>query len=378
MTLKKRILLGAASVIAVAIASLAFALSYSAPCEDAAPIAGDVERMTAIVYRCYGGPEVLRVEAVAKPTPANDEVLVKVHAASVNPLDWHYMRGEPYLMRLSAGIGAPADTGMGVDFAGTVETVGRNVTRFKAGDAVFGGRGGALGEYVTVREDRAIAKKPENVTFEQAAAVPIAAVTALQALRDRGQLRAGQKVLINGASGGVGTFAVQIAKALGAEVTGVCSTRNVRLVRSLGADRVIDYTRDDFTQNTTRYDLIVDNVGNHSLSAIRGVLQPSGRHVRVGSTSREPWLGPMIGWIKSAVVSPFVEQKSTAFVSSFNQTDLETLAELMQSGKVTAAIDRRYPLTDTGAAIAYLETGRARGKVIVNVIADPAPEGTTP
>jgi NADPH:quinone reductase-like Zn-dependent oxidoreductase len=367
MSLKKKILVGIGAVVTTALASLAFALSYNARCGEAQSIAEGTASMRAVVYRCYGGPEVLRLETIAKPTPTDDEVLVKVRAASANPLDWHSMRGEPYFMRLAAGFGVPSDTSMGVDFAGTVEAVGKDVTRFKAGDAVFGGRGGAFGEYVTIREDRAIAKKPGNVTFEQAAAVPIAAVTALQALRDRGQLRPGQRVLINGASGGVGTFAVQIAKSMGAKVSGVCSTRNTELVQSLGADRVIDYTREDFTREATRYDLIVDTIGNHSLSAIRGVLKSSGRHVIVGTASRERWLGPMITWIKAAIVSPFVDQKSVVFVSSFNQDDLATLAELMQSGKMTAVIDRRFPLSESAAAIAYLETGRARGKVILNV-----------
>ena len=233
--------------------------------------------MKAIVSRCYGSPAVLRLENIAVPTPKDDEVLVRVRAASVNPLDWHYMRGTPYLVRTESGYGTPENPRLGVDFAGTVEAVGRNVKRFQPGDEVFGGKTGAFAEYVTIREGRAIAVKPTNVTFEQAASVPIAGLTALQALRDKGKIHAGQKVLINGASGGVGTFAVQIAKSYGAEVTGVCSTRNVELVRSLGADHVIDYTREDFTKDDQRYDLILDNVGNHTLLRVPARFESQGR-----------------------------------------------------------------------------------------------------
>ena len=235
--------------------------------------------MKAAVHRCYGPPEVVKIEDVAKPVPGDEEVLVKVHAAGVNPLDWHFMRGVPYIMRLESGFGRPKDQRLGVDFSGTVEAVGKSVTSFKPGDEVFGGRNGAFAEYVVVNAARNIQIKPARITFEQAAGVPIAAVTALQALRDKGELEEGQKVLINGASGGVGTFAVQIAKAFGAEVTGVASTRNVELVRSLGADHVIDYTKQDFTQGDVVYDLVVDNVGNHSFDDIRRVLKPEGRYV---------------------------------------------------------------------------------------------------
>src|ERR1700719_4696462 len=242
MKLRYKILGVLGIVLAVGVASLALVMSHTSPCGPAPSPPAGATLMKGGVYRCYGSPEVLRYEDIAKPTPAEDEVLVKVRAASVNPLDWHYMEGTPYMVRIGAGFGKPENPRLGVDFAGTVEAVGRNVTRFKPGDEVFGGKFGAFAEYVAVREDRALALKPNNMTFEQAAAVPIAAVTALQALRDTGKLRPGQKVLINGASGGVGTFAVQIAKSLGAEVTGVCSTRNVDLVRSLGADHVIDYT----------------------------------------------------------------------------------------------------------------------------------------
>jgi NADPH:quinone reductase-like Zn-dependent oxidoreductase len=323
--------------------------------------------MKAVVSRCYGSPEVLKVEQAAKPTPADNEVLVKVHAAAVNPLDWHYMRGKPYIMRLGAGFGAPKDTRVGVDFAGTVEAVGKDVSHFKPGDEVFGGKSGALAQYVVVREDRSIVLKPANVTFEQAAAVPIAAITALQGLRDQGNVKPGQKVLINGASGGVGTFAVQIAKSFGAEVTGVCSTRNVELVQSLGADHVIDYTKEDFTQGTQRYDLILDNVGSHSLSEYRHVLNPSGALVIVGGPSEDPWIGPMAAPLKASLLSPFVSQKMVMFLAELNPQDLQKLADLMQAGKMTSVIDRRYPLDQAPEAIRYLEAGRARGKVIVNI-----------
>lgn len=281
--------LGVVSILlALAVVSLAIALSHDSPCGVPDPLAGDTQRMKAIVSRCYGPPEALKLEEIAKPIPEDNQVLVKVRAAAVNPLDWHYMRGEPYVMRLMSGLGQPADARVGVDFAGTVEAVGKSVTRFKPGDEVFGGRSGAFAEYIAVREDRALVLKPANLTFEQAASVPIAAVTALQGLRDKGRVQAGQKVLINGASGGVGTFAVQIAKSFGADVTGVCSTRNVELVRSIGADHVIDYTQEDFTQGEERYDLILDNVGNRSLSDLRRVLKDSGALVIVGASSRDP------------------------------------------------------------------------------------------
>ena len=366
MTVRKRVLTVISILIALAVASLAIAISYDSPCSAPDVLSSDAERMKAVVYRCYGSPEVLKLEEVAKPVPADNEVLVKIHAASVNPLDWHYMRGEPYIMRTSSGLGAPTDPRMGVDFSGTVEAVGKDVTRFKPGDEVFGGKSGALAEYATVREDRALALKPANITFEQAAAVPIAAITALQGLRDKGRIQPGHKVLINGASGGVGTFAVQIAKSFGAEVTGVCSTRNVELVRSLGADDVVDYTQQDFTQSEQQYDVILDNVGNHSLSALRRVLKPGGVVVMVGGPKGD-WIGPMKGPLKAMMLSPFVSEEFIFILAELNPEDLKILADLMQSGKVTPVIDRRYTLPETPTAIAYLEEGRARGKVIVTV-----------
>lgn len=367
MSLKRKVLAITFAVIAIAVTSLAIALSYSSACPPSPALPQGEQRMKAVVQRCYGPPAVLKVEDTVKPTPAADEILVKVHAAAVNPLDWHYMRGEPYIMRLSSGFGAPNDSSMGVDFSGTVEAVGQEVRRFKAGDAVFGGRGGALAEYVTVRESRAVVHKPENLSFEQAAALPIAAVTALQALRDHGRLKPGQKVLINGASGGVGTFAVQIAKAFGAEVTGVCSTRNVELVRSLGADHVIDYTKENFTEGVEHYDLVLDNVGNHSFLDIGRVLEPEGIIVIVGGPSDDPWLGAVTQFVKGMALAPFMSQEIMKFFAELNQKDLEVLATLAREGKLRAVIDRRYSLDQAAAAIAYLEEGRARGKVVVNI-----------
>jgi NADPH:quinone reductase-like Zn-dependent oxidoreductase len=320
--------------------------------------------MKAIVYRCYGPPDVLLLEDIDKPTPADDEVLVRVRAASANPLDWHYMRGTPYIMRMDAGVGVPKVQRFGVDFAGTVEAVGRNVKRFKPGDDVFGAKHGAFAEYVAVREERALVTKPANVTFEQAAAVPVAAVTALQALRDKGDIEAGDRVLINGASGGVGTFAVQLAKSFGASVTGVCSTRNVDLVQSIGADRVIDYTREDFTTSGERYDLILDMVGNHSLMRLRRVLEPDGTLVIVGGKEGK-WISPMDRPVKAFLLSPFIEQEMVMLLADLNQADLNLLANLMQTGKLTPVIDRRYPLSTASEAIRYLEEGHARGKVLI-------------
>ena len=367
MKLRYKILGVVVILLGVGVLSLALAMSHTSPCGPAPSPPAGATLMKGIVRRCYGRPAVLRYEDIAKPAAADNEVLVKVHAASVNPLDWHYTEGTPYMVRIDAGFGKPQNPRLGVDFAGTVEAVGKNVTRFKPGDEVFGGKYGAFAEYVAVREDRALALKPSNVTFEQAAAVPIAAVTALQALRDNGHLRPGQKVLINGASGGVGTFAVQIAKALGAEVTGVCGTRNLDLVRSIGADHVIDYTREDFTKGAQHYDLIVDNVGTHSLLEYKHVLNPKGIYVMIGSTTPGNWFGWLVIPIEGLMMSPFVSQKFGMMLADLKEDDLATLGTLMQSGKVTPVIDRRYKLSDTAEALRYLETGHARGKVVVSV-----------
>lgn len=345
---------------------LAIMISHNSTCGPATFLPDNSENMNAIIYRCYGSPDVLELARIAKPVPQDNEVLVKIKAASVNPLDWHYMRGTPYIMRLGTGLGKPDITRLGVDFAGTVEAIGKNVKQFKPGDEVFGGRTGAFAEYVTIAEDRALALKPPNASFEQAASMPIAAITALQALRDHGQLKAGQKILINGASGGVGTFAVQIAKAMGAEVTGVCSARNVEMVRSIGADHVIDYTAEDYTESGQHYDLIIDMVGNHSLSENRQVLAPKGIFVIIGG-GKGNWLGPLKAPIKAFIYSPFVGQDFSMMIGAMRQQDLLILADLIKTGEVVPVIDRSYPLSEVPAAIRYSEEGHARGKIIINL-----------
>lgn len=366
MKLRYKILGGLVGFLAIATMTLALLLGDTDACPSGPAFSGDGETMTSVIYRCYGPPEVLEYTSVAKPQPTGNEVLVQVHNASVNPLDWHYMRGSPYIMRIMAGLGAPQDHSMGVDFAGTVVEVGSEVTHFKPGDRVFGGRSGAFSEYVLVPENRAIVAMPHDVSFEQAAAVPIAAITALQALRDHGQLQAGQKVLINGASGGVGSYAVQIAVAMGAEVSGVCSGRNVDMVRSLGADRVFNYKEEDYTQSGQEFDLIVDMIGNHSALENRKVLTPTGRLVIVGGEKGD-WIGPLLTPIKAALVNPFVDQELTSFTASMTQQDLEVLANMMADGQLRSVIDQRYPLKDIREAMAYSESGRARGKIIIEV-----------
>lgn len=356
-------------LVPIGVLALAIALSHEAPCGAAPALAAGATPMKAVVHRCYGAPDVLSLEAVAKPVPGPEQVLVKVRAAALNPLDWHVVRGRPYVMRLDAGIGAPSDPWVGVDYAGVVEAVGKDVTKFKPGDEVFGGRNGALAEYVLVRESRNIVPKPSNISFEQAAALPVAAITALQSLRDAGRLEAGEKVLINGASGGVGTYAVQIAKALGAaEVTGVCSARNAELVKSLGADRVIDYKTEDFTQGPERYDLIVDMVGNLGLLRARRALTPEGRMVIIGGGGPDgKWIEPFSGAIKAMFLRPFVKQQIGFMLADINPTDLKLLADWMASGKMQSIIDRSYPLGEAREALRYLEDGHARGKVILRM-----------
>jgi NADPH:quinone reductase-like Zn-dependent oxidoreductase len=366
MKLRYKIGGGLLALIAVAVVSLAFVLSYEAPCEPASRVANGGDTMQAVTYSCYGSPEVLEFGAVEKPVPGPDQVLVRVYAASVNPLDWHYMRGSPYFMRLMSGIGRPADTRLGRDFAGIVEAVGEAVSRFEPGDEVFGGAGGAFAEYVVVRETGAIARKPANVSFAEAASVPVAAITALQALRDHGQLEAGQKVLVNGASGGVGTFAVQIAKAMGAEVTGVCSTRNVDMVLSIGADHVIDYKKEDYTEGSGRYDLVVDMVGNHSLRRNLRVLEPNGSLVLVGG-GKGDWIEPIKGPIQALLLDRFVEQRVVSMLARLDADDLAELAGLMETQAIKPVIDQRFPLLETPSALEYSESGRARGKIIIDV-----------
>ena len=322
--------------------------------------------MRAIIYRRYGPPDVLQLEETERPTPADDEVLIKVRAASVNPYDWHFMRGEPYPLRLMAGVRQPKNPRLGADVAGEVEGVGKNITRLKPGDAVFGTCQGSLAEYACGSELR-LAIKPGNVTFEQAASVGIAALTALQALRDQGHVLPGYKVLVNGAAGGVGTFAVQIAKSFGAEVTGVCSTRNVEMVCSIGADHVVDYTREDFTQGREHYDIILDCVGNHSLSACGRVLSPKGIYVAAGGKAGRWMVGVLLSMITARILSWFGSRKFLSLLANINNHDLALVGDLIATGKVTPVIDRCCGLSEVPEAIRHLENGHARGKVVISL-----------
>ncbi len=322
--------------------------------------------MKAIVYYDYGPPDVLRCEELEKTPPADGEVSLKVHAASLNPYDWHFMRGEPYAVQLMAGLGKPKNKRLGADVAGVVDAVGRNVTQFKPGDAVYGVCQGAFAEFVCAAESKVV-KKPDSVSFEHAASVPIAALTALQSLRDKGKLQPQQKVLVNGASGGVGTFGVQIAKALGAKVTAVTSTRNLDLVRSIGADAVIDYTKQDFTREDQRFDLILDCVGNHSFSECRRVLNPGGKLVAAGGKTDNWMVMPIARMVAAMVQSIFVSQKYLSIFANMNQPDLLTMNELLESGKVTPVIDRSCTLDEVPEAIRYLEQGHACGKVVMSL-----------
>ena len=353
--------------------------------------------MKAAIYTSYGPPDVVQITDVAKPVPKDDEVLLRVRAASVNPYDWHFMRGDPYLIRLMAGLRKPKDQRLGADVAGEVEAAGSKVTQFKPGDHIFGSCRGAFAEYTCASESK-LAAKPENITFAQAAAVPIAAFTALQSFR-LGSLdgktpnQPRRKVLINGAAGGVGTFAVQIAKSFGAHVTGVCSTRNLDMVRSIGADRVIDYTREDFTKTAppaetqagaqvelhsgkqtetfsgshagTGYDIFLDNVGNRSLSACRRLLNPNGTYIAAGG-STDPWMiRPFTRMFIQFVLSRLDSRKLVGIFAKANQADLNILRELMATGRVTPVVDRQYSLNDLPEALRYVETGHARGKVVI-------------
>jgi NADPH:quinone reductase-like Zn-dependent oxidoreductase len=372
----KRILKWTAGIVAVLVAGclLLFLVAYFRSTNDcekraAGAAAQTGPTMKAITYCDYGEADVLRLEDLPKPVPKDDQVLVRVRAASVNPLDWHFMLGKPLFMRAMAGLRKPEDTRLGVDYSGTVEAVGKNVTRFKPGDDVFGGGDGAFAQYVVQRAEGGLAPKPANVSFEQAAAVPIAGITALQSLRDRAQVHAGQKVLINGASGGVGTFAVQIAKSYGALVTGVCSGRNAEMVRALGADAVIDYTKEDFTLRPERYDVVVDNVGNRPPGELRRALTHDGTFIMVGGggPNDHPWLGPMGNLATMKLTAPFVSQKIGFFMAQMKKDDLQVLADLMASGKVTPVIDRKYPLSETAEAMRYLMQGHAHGKVVITV-----------
>jgi NADPH:quinone reductase-like Zn-dependent oxidoreductase len=334
--------------------------------------------MKAIVYGVYGSPDVLELTDIGRPVVRDDQVLVRVRAASVNPADWHLMRGLPYLVRMINGLRKPRKvTVLASDMAGQVEAVGKNVTLFSPGDQVFGRTraahrpdrraavaAGGCAEYTCVPDDL-LELKPANLTFEQAAGVPLAALTALQALRDKGNVQPGQKVLINGASGGVGTFAVQIAKSFGAEVTGVCSTRNMDMVRSAGADHVIDYTQDDFTKSGQRYDLILDT-GDRSLSDCRRALTPKGTLIVIGGSAGR-WINGLGRANKARVLSPLVSQRLYPFLTKWNKQDLHVVKDLIEAGKVTPVIDRTYPLNEAPEAIRYLEGGHARGKIVITV-----------
>lgn len=367
----KRILKWSARAIFVALI-LAFLVGFVAywmstnECDHQA--AAPTNPMKAVRNCEYGSPDMLRFDVVERPVPDDDQILVKVRANAINAADGHGIRGG-YVPRLFGGLRKPKDTRFGIDYAGTVEAVGRNVTQFKSGDEVFGAKNGAMAEYLCARADRAVVVKPNNISFEQAAAVPVAAITALQGLRDKGKIQAGQKVLINGASGGVGTFAVQIAKAFGAEVTGVCSTRNLDMVRSIGADHVIDYTKENFTKGAQRYDLLFDLVGNHSFSDRRRVLVPNGICVLAGvggSGSNEGQLGRrLLGVFRALAASPFVSQKFVFYIAQTNKPDMQVLRDLLESGKITPVIDRQYKMSEAREALRYLEQGHARGKVVL-------------
>jgi NADPH:quinone reductase-like Zn-dependent oxidoreductase len=320
--------------------------------------------MKATVFRAYGPPEVLTIEKVEKPTPKDDETLVRVYSSSVNPAEWYGMTGL-FLARIGNGLLKPKETRIGTDFAGVVESVGKNVTRFKPGDEVFGGRSGAFAEYICVRDN--IVPKPANITFEQAGGVAIAAITALQGLRDHGKLKAGQKVLINGASGGVGTFTVQVARALRAEVTAVCSTQNVDLMHSLGADHVIDYTKEDFTRNGQRYDLLLDIAGSRSWREYRRVLQPQATVVIIGGPKGNRVIGPLGHIIKMRLAAWRASQKVIFFVAKFNREDLMVLQDMLETGQIKPVVERVYPMHQICDAMRHLGTGHAKGKIVVTM-----------
>lgn len=319
--------------------------------------------MKAIVYKKYGSPDILELKEMEKPTPNDDEVLIKIYAASVNPLDWHFMRGTPFFLRIMTGLFKPKITRLGRDIAGKVESVGGGVTRFKQGDEVFGSCTGAFAEYVCSSELKLVLK-PDNVSFEQAACVNVAALTALQGLRDKGQIKSGQKVLINGAAGGVGTFAVQIAKVFNTEVTAVCSKNKIDMVRSIGADHVIDYTKEDFTETGQHYDIFLDCFANRSLFACKRVLKPEGIYIPIGGPGNS-LIGILISSITAMVLSWFVSQKFTNFLTKINKEDLTFMGELLASDKVNSVIGKRYSLSEVPEAIRYIEEGHAKGKVVI-------------
>jgi NADPH:quinone reductase-like Zn-dependent oxidoreductase len=362
----KRILKWGAGSVFLALVAWLF-ISYWTSTNDCERLTSTPTNPMKAIVNCEYGVDNLKLQEIGKPTPKDNEILVRVRAASINPVDGHLLRGA-LLMRPITGLRKPKNTRFGGDFAGVVEAVGKNVTNFKPGDEVFGAKRGAVADYICVPADRAAVLKPANVTFEQAGSVAIAALTALQGLRDKGHIQAGQKVLINGASGGVGTFAVQIAKAFGADVTGVCSTRNVDLVKSIGADRVIDYTKEDFTKTDQRYDMIYDLVGNHSFSERRNILKPNGICVLagVGGAGLHPGMwGRVLGNFATVFKSKFTSQKFVTYIAKLTKDDLNALRELMEAGKVSPVLDRTYKISETQAAVRYLEEGHARGKVVI-------------
>ena len=368
MKLVKRIFkwIGIVTLVVVLVSGLYLFVAYWRSSNDCDRNTASPTHSMKAIRKCEYGTVTLR--AVEKPIPADDQVLVKVRAASLNAADGHLLRGS-FIMRPLTGMRKPKDSRFGIDCAGTVEAVGKNVTQFKPGDEVFGAANGAVAEYVCAPE-RTLVTKPDNITFQQAGSVAVAGLTALQGLRNQGNIQPGQKVLVNGASGGVGTFAVQIAKAFGAEVTAVCSPRNLEQARSIGADQVIDYTKEDFTMGDQRYDMIFDNVGNHTIADRRRVLNPNGICVLAGMGSagkHEGQLPRLAGSLKSFFVSPFISQKFKFYIAKLLQADLTVLRDLMQEGKVKPVIDREYPMSETAEALRYLEEGHARGKIVITI-----------
>jgi len=368
MKLVKRIVKWTVAVILLVLVGWLF-IAYWTSTNDCNRNAATPTNPMKAIFSCEYGVENLQLREIERPTPKDNEVLVRVRAASINPVDGHMIRGA-WLMRPMSGMRKPRNTRFGTDFSGVVEAVGKDVSNFKPGDEVFGAKNGAVAGYICVNADRAVVMKPANVTFEQAGSVAVAGLTALQGLRDKGHIQAGQKVLINGASGGVGTFAVQIAKAFGADVTAVCGTRNVDLVKSIGADRVIDYTKEDFTKTDQRYDMIYDLVGNHSFSERRNILKPNGICVLagVGGAGLHPGMwGRVLGNFATAFKSKFTSQKFVFYIAKLTKDDLNVLRELMESGKVAPVIDRTYKMSETQAALRYMEEGHAHGKVVITM-----------
>ncbi len=362
----RRILKALGGLIVLGVVALAFTLSYTSDCPAPSEVQAGDNTMMGVFRPCYGSPDVLQYHRAEIPTPKADQVLVKVAFASVNPLDVHFMTGSPYVLRLIAGIGAPDDPRIGRDFAGTVIAVGEDVTELEPGDRVFGGAAHAFSEYLVRSATGSIARIPEDVSFEQAAGVPIAGATAIQALRDHGQLQPGQRVLINGASGGVGTYAVQIAKAMGAHVTGVCSGRNVELVKSLGADQVFNYKEENYLESGQTFDLIVDMVGNHAPMDNRDVLTSNGRLVIVGG-AKGNWIAPFVVGVKAGIANMFVDQELMSFTANIDPEDLAAVTRMMASGDVRTVIDRHYPLSETAEAMRHSLSRRASGKIIIDV-----------